>query len=147
MFQLIYDTMTSPQMLVAIFAALAVFATVYTLVQPLFERDKLAARIKSVAVEREQIRARERARLAAEANRANLRREAAKPYMQRVVDRFNLRKALADDKTVARLRMAGFRGQAPLVVFLFARVTLPLLFFALALLLHVRPRRARPADR
>lgn len=131
MFQILFDTMTSPQTLVAIFAALAVFATAYTLVQPLMERDKLAARIKSVGVEREQIRARERARLAAEANRANLRRE-AKPYMQRVVDRFNLRKALADEKTVAKLRMAGFRGQAPLVVFLFARVTLPLAFFALA---------------
>ncbi len=132
MFQVVYDTFTTPQTLVAIFAALAVFATAYTIVQPLFERDKLASRIKSVAVEREQIRARERARIAAEANRANLRRESARPYMQRVVDRFNLRKALADDKTVARLRMAGFRGQAPLVVFLFARATLPLLFFAVA---------------
>jgi tight adherence protein C len=121
--------MTTPQMLIAIFAALAVFATAYSLVQPLFERDKLASRIKSVALEREQIRARERARLAAEASRANLRRE-ARPYMQRVVDRFNLRKALADEKTVNRLRMAGFRGQAPLVVFLFARLTLPLLFAA-----------------
>ena len=130
MLQLFYDAMTSPQTLVAIFAALAVFATAYTVVQPLFERDKLSTRIKSVAVEREQIRARERARLAAEASRANLRRESAKPYMQRVVDSLDLRKALADDKTVARLRMAGFRGQAPLVVFLFARVTLPLLFAA-----------------
>ena len=130
MFQLVYDVMTTPQTLVAIFAALAVFATAYTVVQPLFERDKLAGRIKSVALEREQIRARERARLATEANRANLRRE-ARPFMRRVVDRFNLRKALADDKTLAKLRMAGLRGQAPLVVFLFARVTLPLLFAAL----------------
>jgi tight adherence protein C len=84
-----------------------------------------------VALEREQIRARERARLDAEANRAKLRAE-PKAYMRRVVDRFNLRKALADEKTVARLRMAGFRGQAPLVVFLFARATLPLLMFGLA---------------
>ncbi len=131
MFELIYDTFTTPQTLVAVFAALAVFATAYTVVQPLFERDKLAGRIKSVALEREQIRARERARLAAETSRANLRRE-ARPFMQRIVDRFNLRKALADDKTIARLRMAGFRGQAPLVVFLFTRVTLPLLFATLA---------------
>ena len=132
MLQLLYDVMTTPQTLVAIFAALAVFATAYTLVQPLLERDKLASRIRSVAVEREQLRARERARLAAETSRANLRRESARPYMQRIVDSFNLRKALADDKTVAKLRMAGYRGQAPLVVFLFARATLPLLFFALA---------------
>ena len=104
----------------------------YTLTQPLFERDRLASRIKSVAIEREQLRARERARLAAEANRANLRHE-PKAYMSSIVDRFNLRKALADDKTVAKLRMAGFRGQAPLVVFLFTRATLPLVFFVLAL--------------
>jgi tight adherence protein C len=119
-FQLIYDTMSSPQTLVAIFAALAVFATAYTLVQPVFERDKLATRIKNVAVEREQLRARERARLAAETSRANLRRE-AKPYMQRFVDRFNLRKALADDKTAkrawpasaARLRWSSSCSRAP----------------------------------
>jgi len=130
-FQLIYDTLTNPQVLIAIFASLAVFATVFTLVQPLFEGDRLQGRIKAVALEREEIRARERARLAAEAKRAHLRRE-PKAYMRRVVDRLDLRKALADENTVARLRMAGFRGQAPLVVFLFARVTLPLLFFAVA---------------
>ena len=132
MLQLLFDVMTTPQTLVAIFAALAVFATAYTFVQPIFERDKLASRIRSVAVEREQLRARERARLASETSRANLRRESARPYMQRIVDSFNLRKAFADDKTIARLRMAGYRGQAPLVVFLFARATLPLLFFAVA---------------
>jgi tight adherence protein C len=53
--------------------------------------------------------------------------------MRRVVDRFNLRKALADEGTVNTLRMAGFRGQAPLVAFLFARVTLPLILFVGAL--------------
>jgi tight adherence protein C len=53
--------------------------------------------------------------------------------MRKIVDQFNLRKALADEKTINKLRMAGFRGQAPLVAFLFARVTLPLLLFALAL--------------
>jgi tight adherence protein C len=130
-FQFLYDSLTNPQVLIAIFASLAVFATVFSLVQPLFEGDRLAGRIKAVAVEREAIRARERARLAAEAKRAHLRRE-PKAYMRRVVDRLDLRKALADEKTVARLRMAGFRGQAPLVVFLFARVTLPLAFFAIA---------------
>jgi tight adherence protein C len=132
LFQTFYKLVTNPQVLIAAFAALAVFATVYSLVQPFFERDKLGARIKAVALEREQIRARERARLATEAKRATLRTE-AKPFMQQIVDSLNLRNALSDEKTVNRLRMAGFRGQAPLVVFLFARVTLPLLFFGVAL--------------
>jgi tight adherence protein C len=53
--------------------------------------------------------------------------------MRQIVDSLNLRNALADEGTVARLRMAGLRGQAPLVVFLFARVTIPLFFFTAAL--------------
>src|SRR5690606_35690956 len=49
------------------------------------------------------------------------------------VDRFNLQKALADEGTVAKLRNAGYRGQAPLIVFLFARFTLPIVMFGIAL--------------
>jgi tight adherence protein C len=124
---------SQPEILIPILAAISVFATVMTVAQPYFSRDRLGTRIKAVALEREKIRARERARLKAEAKRASLRNE-PKVYMRRVVDRFNLRKALADDNTVNALRMAGFRGQAPLVVFLFARVTLPLVLFLAALL-------------
>jgi tight adherence protein C len=131
MLQLVYDSLTNPQFLIAVFAAIAVGATAYTAVQPLFERDKLAARIKSVGIEREEIRARERARLANAQKRAKLRSE-PKAFMRSIVDSFNLRNALVDEHTVNRLRTAGFRGQAPLVVFLFARVTLPLLFFGIA---------------
>jgi tight adherence protein C len=131
MFLLVYQAITNPQFLLATFAALAVAATVYTLVQPYFERDQLAVRIKAVALEREEIRARERARLANEQKRAKLRSE-PKAYMRQIVDRFNLQKALADDKTVNKLRMAGLRGQAPLVVFLFARLTIPLVLFGLS---------------
>ncbi len=123
---------TDPQVLVGVFAAIAVFATVYSLTMPLLERDRLGARIQAVAVEREAIRARERARLQSESRRASLRPE-PKAYMQRVVDRFNLQKALVDDNTVDKLRMAGYRGRAPLVVFLFARLVLPLVFFGIAL--------------
>jgi len=129
--QLIFSSMISTQFLIGVFAAIAVGATAFTLVQPFFERDQLTARIKAVALEREEIRARERARLANEAKRAKLRSE-PKAYMRQFVDRFNLRKMLADDHTTDRLRMAGYRGQAPLVVFLFARATLPLLLLGLA---------------
>lgn len=126
------STATDPQVLVGIFAAIAVFATVYSLAMPLLERDQLGNRIRAVALEREAIRARERARLQADARRASLRPE-PKAYMQRVVDRFNLQKALVDENTVNKLRMAGYRGQAPLVVFLFARLVLPVVLFGLSL--------------
>ena len=52
--------------------------------------------------------------------------------MQQVVNRLNLRKALETETTRERLRMAGFRGQAPVVAFLFFRAMLPLATFGLA---------------
>jgi len=128
----IYNIVSNPQVLFATFAAIAVFATIITASSALFERDRLAARIKTVAIEREKIRARERARLADTQKRASLRNE-AKPFMRQIVDRFNLKKALADDKTTSKLRMAGYRGNAPLVIFLFARLVLPLIFFVVAM--------------
>ena len=128
----IYNIVSNPQVLFATFAAIAVFATIITASSALFERDRLAARIKTVAIEREKIRARERARLADTQKRASLRNE-AKPFMRQIVDRFNLKKALADDKTSSKLRMAGYRGNAPLVIFLFARLVLPLIFFVVAM--------------
>jgi len=128
----IYNIVSNPQVLFATFAAIAVFATIITASAALFERDRLAARIKTVAIEREKIRARERARLADTQKRVSLRNE-AKPFMRQIVDRFNLKKALADDKTTSKLRMAGYRGNAPLVIFLFARLVLPLIFFVVAM--------------
>ena len=132
MYQLFLETATSPEFLIAVFAAIAVASTVYSVTQPFFERDRLGARIKAVSVEREEIRARERARLAMEAKRGKLRSE-PKAFMRQIVDRFNLQKALVDAKTVNLLRTAGLRGQAPMVVFLFARLTLPVVLFGVAL--------------
>ena len=130
-------------MLFAVFAAIAVFATVLTASRRrFFERDRLAARIKSVALEREKIRARERARLADRRRSARACATKPKPFMRQIVERFNLQKALADEKTVNKLRMAGYRGQAPLVVFLFARLVLPLVFFVRRAVLSLRGARA-----
>jgi tight adherence protein C len=128
----IYDIVSNPQVLFATFSAIAVFATILTASTMLFQRDRLASRIKTVALEREKIRARERAKLVDHQKRASLRNE-AKPFMRQIVESFNLRKLLADEKTVNKLRMAGYRGQAPLVVFLFARLVLPLVFFVAAM--------------
>jgi len=132
MFDQIAGLFTNPTTLLAILAAIAVAATVITLAMPLLAPDRLQKRMRSVAIERDRIRLRERARLASDQQkRASLRNEPAR-NLRRIVESFNLRKALADDNTVARLRMAGFRGQAPLFVFLLARAVLPLVMFAAA---------------
>ena len=125
------DTLTDPQVLLAGAVAVGVGLTVFSVGLPLLERNEMASRMKAVAGEREKIRARERARLAADRGKA-LRIE-PKAYMKNLVERLQLRQALSDEKTADKLRQAGFRGQAPLTVFLFARFVLPFACFSLAL--------------
>ena len=126
----VIDLLLDKQFMLAVFTALGVSATIITIALPLLEKDRLGNRMKAVALERDKIKARERARLAAEKPVA-LRAE-PKAYMKRLVERFDLKNALADENTMDRLRMAGFRGHAPMTAFLFARFVAPiaLLLFA-----------------
>ncbi|MDR3376455.1 MAG: type II secretion system F family protein [Ancalomicrobiaceae bacterium] len=126
------DLLLNPQFLLASLTAIGVAATILTLAMPAMDGDKLKARMRAVAIEREQIRSRERARLMAGADKVQLR-QAAKPYMQQLVDRFDLKNVLSDESTANRLRMAGLRGNAPMVAFLFARFVLPFVLLVLAL--------------
>jgi tight adherence protein C len=121
--------LTDPAMLLAILVSIAVFATFYTLVTPFFEKGDLDKRMKAVSTEREQIRARERARMNADQSKATLRNQNNQSVRQ-IVEKFNLRKALVDDNTMGRLRAAGLRTQNALNVFLVARFLLPFLFLA-----------------
>ncbi|MEO1746046.1 MAG: type II secretion system F family protein, partial [Pseudomonadota bacterium] len=132
----IVELATSPAFLFAVLTAVSVFATLLTLLTPMMGGEELKARMKSVAIERDELRARERARLASEkqSTRGALRMDKAdKNSITGLVERLDLKNALADDKTVANLRAAGYRGQQPLNIFLFARFTLPFAFFGAAL--------------
>ncbi|AXV17071.1 type II secretion system protein [Neorhizobium sp. SOG26] len=122
-------TLTDPATLLALLVAVAVFATLYSLATPFLERGNLDKRMKAVSTEREQIRARERARMNAEQSKTSLRTQNNQSVRQ-IVERFNLRKALVDDNTVNRLKAAGLRSQNALNVFLLARFLLPFVFLA-----------------
>lgn len=130
-------TLTDPQFLIPLLVAVAVFATCVTLAMPFIERSDTAARMKSVALERDEIRSRERARMQSENASKNqkvaLRKENNKSA-GRIVDQLNLRNALADKNTVKKLRSAGYRTQNALNVFLAARVILPVVCLVLSLL-------------
>ncbi|KZM48407.1 type II secretion system F family protein [Labrenzia sp. OB1] len=128
------DTIASTQFLAAMLAMVAVTGTIFSLVWPMISRDALKTRMKSVALERDQLRAKERARLLeSQTNaRASLRNQ-PKEKMKNFVDRLNLREMLSDESTVERLRMAGFRGSAPLYYFLTARIALPGVLFVFAI--------------
>ena len=91
--------------------------------------------MKSVAIEREEMRARERARISSQSSQAKrgLRHAEERGFAARVVQALNLKKGLVDDATIAKLRVAGFRSQRQMTLFLFARAALGLSFLALAL--------------
>ncbi|GGE90231.1 type II secretion system F family protein [Stappia taiwanensis] len=120
--------LANQQTIIAGLTMIAVAGTVFTLVMPLFEGDKLKSRMKSVALEREQMRARERTRLANEKSsaRASLRNQ-PKQQLQRLVDQLNLKALMSDENTRLRLLQAGFRGTKPLYTFLAVRLVMPFL--------------------
>jgi len=115
-------------------AAIAASATAYTLIMPLLATGGLQKRMKAVASERERIRQRERERLS-RAEKVSLR-QTPKQLVARVVEHFNLGKWLAQDAALEKLTMAGYRGHAPYVTFLFFRLVTPLVLF-LATVLYV----------
>ncbi|KAB2700887.1 type II secretion system F family protein [Ochrobactrum sp. Kaboul] len=125
MFSLLIERLTDPQFLIAMLITIAVFAAIVTVLLPILSTSILKSRMKSVATEREAIRSRERARLASENDRRNSLRHQQKQGIRDFVERLDLKKALADEKTIAALRTAGFRGQNPLNIFLFMRFVLP----------------------
>ncbi len=122
---------TDPSFLIALLVGIAVFATVFT-VLPALGGNSLKSRMKAVALERDELRARQRARLAAEADRRRGLREEHSVGMRKIVERLDLKRALVDEGTLNQLKIAGFRGQNPLTRFLFFRLVLPFVGFVLA---------------
>ena len=132
MLDILIEAVSSPRLLAMMFAAVAAIATVITLAMPLLVTDSLSQRMKSVALEREQMRQRERERLA-RGEKIALRRS-PKQYMQSIVDQFNLNKWVGQETARTMLVQAGYRGQAPYVTYLFFRMLMPavmLIFTAL----------------
>src|SRR5258708_3388502 len=125
MIDILTEAVTDTRLLAMVFAAVAAIATVITLAMPLLATDSLGKRMKSVALEREQMRQRERERLA-RGDKIVLRRS-PKQYMQSIVDQFNLNKWVGQETARAMLVQAGYRGQAPYVTYLFFRMLMPAL--------------------
>ena len=125
------SSMLNPETMLSLLAAVAVFATIVTLALPVLQKDELGSRMKSVAIEREKLRVQERARLAEQKKKGTLKNESG-GFMHSMVEKFNLRKALADENTFIKLSMAGYRKQSHVYVFLFFRVTLPILLALVA---------------
>ena len=130
MVELLIEKLHDPKMLASVLAAIAAIATVITLAMPLLVRDQLDSRLKSVALEREKMRQRERERLA-RGDKVQLR-QTPKQYMKNVVDRFNLARWVGQEEARDKLIQAGHRGNAPYVAYLFFRMVSPVAAFFIA---------------
>jgi tight adherence protein C len=121
-----------PQIAVTLLAAVAAFATALTVLMPVLNRDRLDARMQVMATERDKMRAARLADLAKKDGQGKLR-SAPKGFMQEVVDRLNLRSMFDSEEVRAKLKMAGLRGQAPLVTYMFFRLAMPIIVIVAAL--------------
>ncbi len=131
MFESIMSLM-QPQVVVTLLAAVAAFATALTVLMPVLNRDRLDARMQIMATERDKMRAARLADLAKKDGQGKLR-TAPKGFMQEIVDRFNLRSMFDSEEVRDRLKMAGLRGQAPLVTYMFFRLAMPVIVALMAL--------------
>src|ERR1700751_4520244 len=111
-----------PHFMTMLLAAIAASATAYTLIMPLFASEGLAKRMKAVANERDRLAKTEKVSL----------RQTPKQLVSKVVEDFNLTKWLAQEAARDKLTQAGYRGQAPYITFLFARLVAPIVFLILS---------------
>lgn len=131
MIELLITKLHDVKFMTMLLSAIAASATVYALVAPMFATDGLSKRMKAVASERERMRLRERERMN-RGDKVSLR-QTPKQLVQRVVEDLNLGKWVAQEEARDKLVMAGYRGQAPYITFLFFRLVMPVVFLLVAL--------------
>jgi tight adherence protein C len=101
---------------------------------PVLSRDRLSTRMQVMATERDKMRAERLADLAKKEGQSGRLRTAPKGFMQEIVEKLNLRSVFETEEVRDKLKMAGLRGQAPLVTYMFFRVAMPVIIAIIALL-------------
>ena len=123
------------EFLVTAFTAIAAFATILTFALPYFQGGALEVRMKAVAQRREELRQKQREALAAAGRqgRGSLRSTPI-GFMKSTLDNLKLEKLLESPGMKEKLARAGYRGQGPLVTFMFFRFLMPPVVFIGALI-------------
>lgn len=104
--------------------AILLAVTIYMIVSPIFEGDKLKKRMASVSAQRDSLRG---ARMD-ELNAGKTLRMNDKGLARQIVDRFSLERLLEASDLRDKMAQAGLRGQAPIYKFYFFRLILPITF-------------------
>lgn len=115
---------TDRQVQIALLVSAASIAAVYTLLEPLFSKDKLKERMKSVGDYREQLRAQQREALSKKSSNS-IRSKEASGTVKSVVENLRLLEVFDAETARKKLMMAGLRGQRPVFAFMAARLGLP----------------------
>jgi tight adherence protein C len=126
----IFSILFDRDFVITAIAAVLAFATIVTLGLPLLARNQLGSRMKAVSERREELRARHHAQF----NKRGSLRPAPVTFMKQTVERLKLSNLLESADTRDKLAQAGYRGQAPLVAFMFFRFVMPFIVFAAALI-------------
>src|SRR6185503_9629739 len=84
------ESLFQTELLITALVGFAAFGTVLTIAAPYFEGDKLSARIKGVALERDRLRAQQKAQLAGGGD-AKLREKPKRGLVSQIVESLNLR--------------------------------------------------------
>jgi len=114
------ESLSDPGTLASIFAAVAMFATITSVMLPALKGNKLETRLKQVTSQREKMRRASRASL----EQRGLKRE-AKGTISKIAKKLDLQKMLEDPTIATSLEQAGMRGPRPLMIFYFCRFALP----------------------
>jgi len=118
---------------IALLVSLAAIATVFTVVAPFLEKDKLSERMKSVSSHRDALRDQQREMLAKKSNKS-LRINTPEGMIKEIVESLKLLEIFDAEAARKKLMMAGFRGQRPVFVFMAARLSMP---FVMAIIVGV----------
>jgi len=126
------EAITRPEVLISLVAAMAIFGTAMVVLLPSLSRDRLPARMRTMAIEREKMRA---SRLADLNKKDGVSlRQTPQGFMLEIVDKFDLRASFDTEEVRDKLKMAGLRGQAPLVAYMFFRLFMPIIVTFAALI-------------
>ncbi len=119
------STLTDPTFLITVLTGIAAFATVYTIILPIFQGDKLKARMKGVSTHREELRRKHLEEVTKKGDGQGLRGKKPSAMIKEIVVLFKLNELLDENGARKKLSQAGFRGQGPVFTFMFARLVMP----------------------
>lgn len=130
----VFDLFLDREFLLTALAGIAAFATIVTLGLPLMGANALETRMQHVAERREELRQKQREGFASKAKL----RSTPVGFMKETIEKLKLRNILESPGTREKLAAAGYRGQGPLVTFMFFRFVMPfIVLIAAAIYLFV----------